>query len=393
MNVIRSYAPIGALMVAFALVGCDGETEMMDGGPDLTDAGPTDAGDAADTGVEGDGGVDGGMDEDSGVGCGADEAAVRGVCVATCGADTSGWDAALDESLTVVATFCSDADRFGTAPGDPTEVFTLRSEPVTEGTRIELARFIAFGSDAPTVLGNIVVERPSSELFLGGYLEPNGDASRIALGYTALGATVPGEVFSVASMDGTQAAVGADGNFDVAWLSEDTLLVNGLGAEGAGSSGQGLYAVTFSDTGIRAVRVGIGLGDFSGGVIVGPDYVLAGGNFGGENRAYVVLKARVEGAVSMPREIDFSAMGVRVPVDGFPSTFDLVNGMIVVQDLSDTFDLVALQAYPVEGYMGTTGLSLGAPIRLTSGNLFDVAHEAGGGRMLLEFAGGLLLVE
>ena len=119
MNVIRSYAPIGALMVAFALVGCDGETEMMDGGPDLTDAGPTDAGDAADTGVEEDAGADGGVDEDSGVGCGADEAEVRGVCVATCGADTSGWDAALDESLTVVGTFCSDAARFGAHAGDP----------------------------------------------------------------------------------------------------------------------------------------------------------------------------------------------------------------------------------------------------------------------------------
>ena len=76
-----------------------------------------------------------------------------------------------------------------------------------------------------------------------------------------------------------------------------------------------------------------------------------------------------------------------------PSSFDLVNDMIVVQVLTPSFDLDGLRAYPVDAFDATTGITLGAPLDLTSGNLFDVAHEAGGGRMLLEFADGLLLVE
>ncbi|MEQ9078202.1 MAG: hypothetical protein RLP09_30325 [Sandaracinaceae bacterium] len=395
MNVIRSYAPIGALMVAFALVGCDGETEMMDGGPDLTDAGPTDAGDPADTGVEGDGGVDGGMDEDSGVGCGADEAEVRGVCVATCGADTSGWDAALDESLTVVATFCSDAARFGAHAGDPAQVFTLRSESVAGGTRFDLATFAAMGASEPTEspIGSVMATHAGDVMaFLGGYLAVSPDASRALFGYTVSDSAFSGQVFSVVTMDGAHTDFAADGNFDAAWMSDDTLLVNGMGFDGAGS-GQGLYAARFGSETTTA-RVGTGLGNFSGGVAVGPDYVLAGGFFDDGGRVYVVATSAIEAALTTGAPIDFEAVGVRVgEAEMLPSSFDLVNDMIVVQVLTPSFDLDGLRAYPVDAFDATSGITLGAPLDLTSGNLFDVAHEAGSGRMLLEFAGGLLLVE
>jgi hypothetical protein len=244
-------------------------------------------------------------------------------------------------------------------------------------------------------VGSVDVDHATdSMLYLGGYLDLSPSLDAALFGYSLSDAGFPGEVFSLVTADGASVRLAARGNFDATWLLADTFLVNGLGLDTV-ESGQGLYAGVIGTSGVTATQVGVGLGDFSGSVGVGETFVVAGGFYADGARVYVAPRAAIEGAVSGARgAYDFETEGVQLCVRcSIPSAFDLVGDRIVVQTYDASFLLDGVVAYPIESYDETTGLALGAVETLASGATFDGALAAGGGRLYLTFAGGLLLVE
>lgn len=401
-------------LACLGLVACDGDDEGTDAGPDAGstiddagtpdggpggDAGPADAGDsdAGDSGA----GTDGGPVGCEVTGCDTGEACIRNVCVDTCGADGSGWDAALDADLRVVGSFCRDAAAFGTrVDGVGTDVFDLTRASVSDGSELTLSRWPADPSTtpSPSTVATVAVSHEGS-LFPGGYVEasPSGDA--VAFGYTL--ADFSGGVFRVRTADGGEERLAAEGNFDAAWLDDATLLINGLGLGTDG--GQGLYAAVFGVGAPTLLRVATGLGSASGSVAVGSDYVLVGGLFGTfpdtAAEAYALPRAEVERVIAGERGEIVVATGDGTPDEGFEacagcgtSTFALVHDHFVFVRRDASFTIEAIEARPVEGFSGSTGLTLGSAVEWTTGEAFTDALEASDDQTLLRFGGGLLLV-
>ena len=374
-------------------VGCD------DGGGGM-DAGGGDAS-LEDSGTGGDAAIDAGSPDagnDPCDACTGDEVCVRGVCLDPCGVDASGWSDAIGAGLTPVATFCRDADRFGTRASMGDQVFELVVSATATGSRLSVGRWTAVPGapiSGPSVVGGLDVDHATdSMLYLGGYLDLSPSLDAALFGYTLSDAGFPGEVFSIVTADGTSARLAARGNFDATWMSDDTFLVNGFGLDTV-EAGQGLYAGVIGASGVTAMQVGVGLGDYSGSVGVGEGFVVAGGFYADGARVYAAPRAAIEDVVSGARAVfDFEAEGVQLCVScSIASAFDLVGDRIVVQSYDDSFLLDGVLAYPIESYDATTGLALGAVQTLASGATFDGALAAGGDRLYLTFAGGLLLVE
>lgn len=392
-NGARIFSVVGLpALILLSMAGCDDGGGGMDAGlgdAAMTDGGPIDDGDV-------DAGSDGGNDPCDA--CTAGEVCVRDVCLDPCGADASGWSDAIGAGLTPVATFCRDADRFGTHASMGDQVLDLTVSATATGSRLSVGRWTAVpGSPVagPSAVGSVDVDHASdSMLFLGGYLDVSPSLDAALCGYTLSDAGFPGEVFSILTADGTSARFAARGNFDATWLSADTFLVNGFGLDTV-ESGQGLYAGVIDTSGVTATQIGVGLGDYSGSVGVGEGFVVAGGFYADGARVYAAPRTAIEGAISGARgAFDFETEGLQLCVScSIPSAFDLVGDRIVVQTYDDSFLLDGVVAYPIESYDETTGLSLGAVETLATGAIFDGALSAGGDRLYLTFAGGLLLVE
>jgi hypothetical protein len=334
--------------------------------------------------------------------CASGEACVRGVCVATCGEDASGWSDALGEGLRPVASFCrAAAARAARVEGETLEVWDLTTTSEATSTTFVLSRWAASSAmPAVTEVARGVHDTGSADVlvFPGSYLAlaPSGGAA--AFGYTTTAEGFAGGVFRVQRSDGASAELDAPGNFGAAWLDDDTLLVNGLGLDGEGGE-QGLYAAVFAPSGVRIVHVASGLGVASGSVAVTSSMVLVGGYFEGfESRAYALARARVEAVLAGTEPtMDVAAGADTAPgidlVGGFASTFDRAGTLLVVAEYDDAFMLTGLAGHEIVSYSAEGGLELAAPLALTRGGTFTSAHEAGAGQLLLAFGSGLLLVE
>lgn len=405
---IELLARLGAC-AALSLIACDGGDDPMDAGADagstvedaavadaaVADAGRADAG--TDAGATDAGAPDGGGDCTS-TGCPAGEACVRGVCVATCGADASGWDAALGPGMTPVASFCRAADAFGVRiDGAATEVFDVTSSPVSGGTAITLSRWRADPAvePSPAVVGMATATHGASALFFGGgYVAASPTGASVAYGYTL--DDFSGEVFEIATADGAVVALDAPGNFDAAWLDADTVLVNGLGLEGAAESGQALYAAELSGGAAVVRQIVRGLGSASGAVEVTGDYVLAGGfDDAFQSHVYFLERSAVEAAAAGGPAITVDetdeVLWEGAPVD---SAFSIVHGFFVTRTYMST------EPYGVDeivgraiAYSAEAGFRLGTRYVLATGAVFTDLYPAVEGRFLFRFAEGLLLVQ
>lgn len=376
-----------------ALVACDNGPEGTDAGVDsgmMGSDGGTDGG--TDSGPGDDGGSDAGPESCDTAGCGTGEVCLRSVCIATCGADASGWDAALAADLAPVASFCRSASAFGTRiSGSETDVFDMTTAVSSGGTSFTLSRWIAdpTTSPIPSVVGMASALHPSDvSLFAGGYVAASPSGASVAFGYTLGDASFSGEVFEIVTAGGASLSIDATGNFDATWLDDDVVLVNGVGLEGATGTGQALYAADLSGALFRQVVTG--LGSASGSVEIVGDSVLVGGfddSFVGH--VYVVARADIETAVGGGATVVVDSSD-ELLYDGspLPSAFERVGDLFVTSRYDVAFSLEALQAHPIEA-----GPTLGAPTDLTTGAIFTAAYEAADDRMLLRFAEGLLLVE
>lgn len=326
---------IEALLALVLLVSaCDESTTGEDAGAQ-TDAGmmmTDDAGMAADDAgmmMDDDAGmmaVDAGPDDGCGGACTGDLECFRGVCIDPCGADISGWDAALEAGITPVENVCRPATARAIV-GDADPVVYELSQRTEDGvTFLELARWPLADAAAAESVASVRVEEPTDGA-------PWGDATPFAGSYLALSAThaligytvfnegaAPGEVFIVELATGSAVAVNAPGNSDAAWIGED-LVINGL-ALGDVDNGQGLYFYNVAES--RVVHVGTGLRDLSGGLIVTSDYVVAGGSSGEpafEPITLVAARSALDTAITSGSPVDFGAVGTAPSLDIGPSAF------------------------------------------------------------------------
>ena len=396
---------LGGLLLVLA--ACDGGGGG-DAGPTETDAGPM----GADAGpMSGDAGPmsDDGGASDAGPGacataCASDEACVRGMCVATCGADTAGWEAALAAGLVPLRAFCRVADAFGTLPSGAgrAEVFDVVATATATGTDLVVSAWGASPIDsAPRrELATVSVAHDAGTfLFPGGSVTPSGGG--LLFGYTLSDPGVSGEVIHVAA-DGTVTRYDAPGNFDAATDRPGRFLVNGLGLAGAGT-GQGLYALDTGESPARAQRLLLGdLGSYSGAVAVTDQFALAGGlddAFVSHVYAYGIGALRA----ALNDGGDASDARREVLRSGAPlgSAFTVVGEegalTIVVPRYDAAFALEALEALPIAGFTEASGIELGAAYDLTTGSGFSAVYAAatepmsGRPTVMLRFAGGLLL--
>ncbi len=388
------HAALRALILALFLAGgCDGEGPVDAGPPDDAGGPPPDTGVAMDAGdVDAGPGRDGGDDACAGDGdCGAGEACLRAVCVATCGADLSGWDALLEAGLTPTRNLCLPASVRATrgamvydvvqGADGATTTFAIRRWTVDDPT--------------PATVATVRVDEPAGDPwggatpFLGGYLALSDDASlgpsdgEALFGYTVFaGGNVPGEVLRVDLATGDVVRYDAPGNFGAAWLGAD-FLVDGL-AFGGVDAGQGLYGYDASEA--RAVHVGSGLGSFSGSVLATSDYVLAGG-FESSPILFAVARADVADALSTQTPIDLSAVGAAPVGPSIASSFwDPSEALVATADY-----MGPLRVWTRTWSGGALTLA-GERTIATDSTVFGSVHAVADRRLLLGHADGVLVV-
>lgn len=176
----------------------------------------------------------------------------------------------------------------GTPAAGKVSVAALDAKTGKPGT---LATVFSF---TPTISGN---------LFPSGYvaLSPK---SMVAAGYTESKAFA-GEIYWGDKGIKTPKKIDkAKGNYDVAFLNETTLLVNGTGL-GADQSGQGVYVYEEGKTPWRLIK---DMGTASGCMVFGTQTVYAGGYFTGGNKIYGFSVAEIKNAIT--------ASKVLSPTDG-----------------------------------------------------------------------------
>lgn len=174
--------------------------------------------------------------------------------------------------------FCL-VDRFSVAPTSAMTVaqqllwsFDVVTDEGDDNTPALMVEAHALDNNSPVESLRIAALDNEPELvFPGGYVavSPGG---AIAVGFSR-----PDFSGAIAGLeaDGRPLRIEAPGNFDAAWLDDQTLLVNGAGL-GSEHAGQGLYVWR---EGQAQLLVG-DLGSFSGYLAVGSSVVHAGGAFG-----------------------------------------------------------------------------------------------------------------
>lgn len=363
-------------MAALWVAGCDGPAASDDGGQ-----GPGDGG-VADGGLDADGGGDAGSAGCEPEGCDEGYACVRSVCIADCGGDLAGFDAALGEGLVPVAHFCRSASAYATlVSAEGVSVYDLTASTEGTVTTFSLSRWALDPASAvePLVVGTMDFDAEGSGdlAFPGGYLEIDPDGAHALFGYTTSATGSPGQVFRMSLSDGTGWKELAPGNFDAVWVDADHYLVNGFGL-GALAEGQGLYAadLTVAD---RAVHIGSDLGTYSGSVSVGPDFILAAGvgdDFLPQPR--FIARDAYDTALADGAPIDLGAGSAVLDPSGapIPSTFSRVHGRLVTMPFGGPITSYATAVAEGE-------LTLSDPRVLANGMTFTDVLAAGEGQLLL----------
>ena len=361
-----------------------------DGGPPIVDGGNDVGTHVAEAGI--DAGSDANVDAAvacSSATCSGTHACVRGVCVLTCGADTTGFDAALAAGLTVVQSVCRTPIAITVVGSNVYELDKATAGLVTTFTLTRWAR----GAEVPTTttVGTATFTGMTGDMtFAGGYVAVAPDEMHALFGYTTAPMTGSGRmsvggVFDMATSSGTVAEVPANNNFDATFLDATHFVI-----DGAPMAGQGLYRGTTAAT--TVVQVASHLGDFSGSVEVFGASVLAGGSSFGSAWAdgstdgdrVVVFDAASIGTASSP--IDASTLTQLV----MPSAFELLSGgrAASVHYGGSGIDRIELHTLTRSS---TGAVSVAAPTNLTTGGVFSSATAAGAD-IALGFQGGLLFV-
>lgn len=325
---------------------------------------------------------------------------MRGVCVATCGLDVSGWNTALGPDVTPVAHICRAPSAWDVRhEGSTTRVFEVAVRSMMDAATFELAEWQLDLSDPePNAIGTVTVDLDPGEMVaLGDYvsISPNGNA--VIFGYTTFGGSAggtPGTVFDVLTASGEATSIAAPGNFEAAWLDDGELIVNGLGL-GTIEAGQGLYRAEIAPSGFVTSHLVANLGCFSGAVAVAPQFVLAGGfcGFGStwpdgeeEHRIIVIPRSALSDPGALPLDAAEYAEVTTPSGESLGSTFDLLSdGSLVVLDRNADAAAPPLILYEAT-YDDTTSppsITLSAGRVLSSDGTFVAARRTADGRLLL----------
>jgi hypothetical protein len=321
--------------------------------------------------------------------CTGAHACVRGTCIATCGADVSGWDAALATGLVVDGVVCRTPAAIEFANG---HVYELMASTTGMVTTFQLGRWTP-GTDSPTVSmvasAQYTATAATTMAFAGGYIAVNADETRALFGYTTTLSGSVGGVFDVVTGTGAATEVRADGNFDATFLGANSYLVNAtIGGM------QGVYRGAPLAPGTTFTQVVSHLGDASGNVAMWStgNVVLAGGSSFGSawmdgstmgDRVLVLDPAMLASATTA---ID----GNTVQQLMLPSAFELLSGDRIASvhyDASFTVDAVDVRTLS----HSASGVSMSASTHLTTGATFT-GVTAAGSQVVLSFAHGLLFV-
>lgn len=381
---MRTFLVVSSVCLA---LGCNGTTNPVDAGGG-GDTGGHDAGGGAD-----DAGDDAAITPDAGgdaasgcaTSCSGDHACVRGVCIATCGADASAFEGALASGLVVVGSVCRVPAAMTFVNGRVYDVMTSSSGGVTTFT---LSRWTP-GSESPTLslLATAMYTAPAGDsVFPGGYVAVSPDEMHAVFGFTTSPSMVGG-VFDVATGTGSAAQLGAENNFDATFLDATDYVV-----DGAPGGMQGLYRAAPGDTAFT--QVASHFGDYSGSVELWAEegVVLAGGSSFGFVWA--------DGAPSGDRVLVFdpaALVAATTPIDGatvqqlvMPSGFELLPGARAATLHWGATGLDAIQVRTLT--RDTAGVvTASAATDLTTGGAFT-SVSAAGTDIALGFEGGLLFV-
>jgi hypothetical protein len=332
--------------------------------------------------------ADAGASDAAGCACTAEQACLRGVCVARCdGVDA--LEAALAPGLVPVGHSCRVPGAFD-AVG--TNVYELESITNSDGsTTLRLVRWAGTDGDvSPTTLAARVYAPTAdpAELVFPGFVTVSPDEQRAVFGYTTTLDGFVGGVVDVDTASMTFAEVSAPGNFDAAFVSNDVFLVNGLGFEAL--TGQALYRV---DAAGGAAAVG-GMGDASGSVVLWEEedlVVFGGSNFGGPwpdgstEIGYVFFLPAAD-VLSAAAAIDAYADAQRLVL---PGAFEWLPGGRLAETVYGASGIDGIRVHPLSVSGGT--VTAAAPVPLTTGGTF-FAVGAIEGDALLVHAGGSLRV-
>lgn len=315
--------------------------------------------------------------------CQASEQCIRGVCIETCGANLDVWDAAMPASLVPVVNVCASSSIMGVR-GDAdcrqrARVFSLTTS--RQGSKIIYeVREGAIEEGPQNLMGTAETEN-GDDHFISFNAAPNPAGTRFAFGYTR--SDVSGEVL-VMSTDGSTMRIAAAGNYDLDWIDNDRLLVNGLSAGAAQVEGQGIYLIDLSGGQPETRRLTIGPGSASGAVanLRSRDEVLVGGSNG------------LDGVVYLVGTSELLAMSQSAPIDLATSSFTSF-------DTASDFEWIAeshLAGYD-ESYTKFQWVRLGADDLdepedfVDTGVFFEIVTIPGSPRFLLWHSDGYLMVE
>lgn len=326
--------------------------------------------------------------------CGDDEACVRGVCVADCGAGGETLESALGEGLIPVAGFCRSAAAYAVSfDGNAATVWEVTSTTAGTETTFVLSRWALDpeGGSSPSAneVATAVHDTGDAAIttFPGGFLALDPSGERAAFGYTTSGEGFPGTVVVADVATGALTELSAPANFDAAWTGAEHLTVNGQGL-GELAEGQGLYTVDLASDG-RVVHLATGLGTYSGAVVTTEAFVLAAGVEDGtfEPHAYAIPRELYETALEEGTPVDVANEETVVEVldpsgAALPSTFAIVADRLVAMPFGGPITSYALD-----------GAALSDARVIATGETFTNVLPAGEGRLLLVHAAGLLLVE
>ena len=388
---MRSFVKVPSVVLVLSMFGCTTSVPAIDAGAVGDSGAGVDAGqDAAVVDASTiDVGIDVGVDAAaacSATNCTGAHACVRGVCVATCGGDLSGFGAALATGLVVEGTVCHTPAALSYAGG---QMYELTNATTGRVTTFTLSRWTP-GTAMPTLTtigtAQYTAAASSTMVFTGGYVAVAPDQMHVLFGYTTNLAGYVGGVFDLATGSGTATQVPAASNYDADFTDATHYVVNA-----APSTGQGVYRASTSDTALTKVVSHVG--DASGDVALwsAGGVVLAGGNAFATPWPDGMMGDRV--LVLDPAML----ASATTPIDGatvqhlvMPSSFELISGdraASVHYDSSFAVDAIDARALT---HTGST-VMVGAPMHLATGTLFTGVTSAGAS-IVLTFANGLLFV-
>jgi hypothetical protein len=183
---------------------------------------------------------------------------------------------------------------------------------------------------------------PGSKLYAGEYLarSPGG---QLAAGYTA-DTTFDGQVlYGDKGIKTPKAVDKATGNYDVVFLGETDLLINGTGA-GAAQEGQGVYLAQEGKAPWLLIK---DLGSFSGHLALGPGVLYAGGYFNDGNKLYAFSLTELQSAISGGTALSATTDGDLIHTGGVLDAVALDDDSLVVSRADASFAFEAVTQIPV----------------------------------------------